>query len=283
MPSSNILILDDEVNNLNALKRTCGSEYNVFLATNGKDALSIMEQNDIALIIAEYRILSTTGIEFTERVLQEYPNTVRIVLTEHSDEKQLIDAISMGHIHSYITKPWEPEEIRTTVKEQLDYASRLQGAGKKMLGELLIWHDIISEDQLETALEVQRSEKLNRRKLGEILVNLGYTDEESIVSCYALQLGMPYISLSQFHSKLEVVKLLPSTLAYRYAIIPIDSVGRVLVVATSEPLSDVARIEVEERTGYKIMTVCTLLRDIKAALEKYYPDQIPIESKPMNQ
>lgn len=301
MDLHNILIVDDEVNNLRALERTLRYEYNVFSASNGGDALSIMEQNDIALIIADHRMPSMTGVELLEKISQKYPDTIRIILIAYTDQKPLMDAISMGHVHSYVTKPWEPEEIKAIVREEievyektrasgepytgtpshsgiisrekLDAALRVQRTEKKMIGQILIDYGMISENQLEMALELQRREKKDeRRKLGEILVDLGYTDEESLFFCYALQLGMPYISLSQFSSKPKLAALLTPELAYKHTIVPVDKIGQVLVVATSEPLSDRAESEIEEETGCKVMAVCALLRDIEAVLEECYPD-----------
>jgi len=116
----NILVVDDEVSNLNALRRALRSEYNVFTATNSQDALTIMEQNDIALIIADHRMPGMTGVELLEKTLQRYPNTIRVILTSYTDEKLLIDAINMVHAHGYLTKPWEPEEITSIVKRWMN-------------------------------------------------------------------------------------------------------------------------------------------------------------------
>ena len=113
----NILVVDDEVSNLNALARTFRSEYDVFLATSGKDALNIMKQKHIDFIIADHRMPGMTGIELLEEVRRKYPGTIRIILTAYTDENLLMDAISMGHVHSYITKPWKPEEIKFIVRQ----------------------------------------------------------------------------------------------------------------------------------------------------------------------
>ena len=330
----NILIVDDEVGNLNTLERTLKDEYNVFSATNGENALSLMEQNDIVLIIADHRMPGMTGVEFLEKTLEKYPDTIRIILTAYTDEKLLMDAINMGHVYSYVTKPWKPEQIKSIVREgietyevtrvnrdlytrtllhagvisgeQLDTALQIQRAEKKKkIGRILMERGIISESQLDKAMKLQESErkklgdllvelgaisaddlevalslqKHERRRLAEIFVDLGYADEESIFSCYALQLGMPYVSLSQFSSKPEVVELLPSEVAYKHTVIPVDVVGRVLIVATSEPLSGRAISEIEKETGCKVMTVCASHRDIEAALGRCYPKQTSARDK----
>ncbi len=120
----NILIVDDEQANLSALKRTLrvlkqtfDHEYNIFSATNGDDAWSIIERNDISFIIADHLMPGMTGVELLEKTLQKYPDTIRIILTAHTDEKLLIDAINRVHVHGYIIKPWEPEDIIEVVKQ----------------------------------------------------------------------------------------------------------------------------------------------------------------------
>jgi class 3 adenylate cyclase/CheY-like chemotaxis protein len=161
----NILIVDDEVSNLNALERAFRDDYNVFSVTNGKDALAIMEEKDMALIIADHRMPGMTGVEFLEKASQEYPDTTRILLTAYTDEKLLMDAINMGHVHSYITKPWELDEIRSIVAEHLDDALRVQNAEKgRTIGRNGI---IVRNDWKLEAL----------RGLGEVYLGTGRTVE----------------------------------------------------------------------------------------------------------
>jgi CheY-like chemotaxis protein len=283
----NILVVDDEVNSLNALRRTLRHEYNVFTATTGQDALDIMQQNDIALIIADHRMPGMAGVELLEEILQKHPDTIRIILTAYTDEKLLMDAINVGRVHKYIEKPWEPEGMRATVKEGIEAYEEARAAKiseRKRIGQILVDYGMISESQLQTALELQRGEAQHeRRKLGEILVDLKYTDEESVFLCYAMQLGMPYISLSQLAISPEVARLMPSELAHRHAIVPVYKIGRVLVVATSEPLADTVQSEIEEKTGCKINTACASLRDIKAALQQCYSKQVSIEGEPQHE
>jgi len=129
----NVLLVDDEVNNLNALERTLRSGYNIFSATSGRDALSILEENDIDLIIADHRMPGMTGIEFLEKVWQKYPDTIRIILTAYTNQKLLMDAVNMVNAHGYLTKPWDPDEVRSIVRRwQLS-----QAAQKRLETEIL--------------------------------------------------------------------------------------------------------------------------------------------------
>jgi response regulator RpfG family c-di-GMP phosphodiesterase len=117
MSPHSILVVDDERVILNTLERTFRRKYNVFSALSGEDALSIMEQNDIALIIADHLMPDMTGTELLKKTSRKYPNTIRIILSAYPDEKPFMDAVDTGHVHKYITKPWELEEVESAVKE----------------------------------------------------------------------------------------------------------------------------------------------------------------------
>ncbi len=116
----NILVVDDEVPHLNALKRTLRNGYNVLSATSGEDALSIMEESDISFIIADHLMPGMTGVEFLEKTLEKHPNIIRMILTAHTDRKLLIDAINRVHIHKFMSKPWDPENMKATVKAAIE-------------------------------------------------------------------------------------------------------------------------------------------------------------------
>jgi len=125
----NILLVDDGPNVLSVLVTLLRVDYNVFSATSGEDALSIMEQNDIALIIADHRMPGMSGSELLEKALQMYPNTIRIILSGYIDQKLLMNAISTVHAHDVLVKPWMSDEVEFTVKrwiEQYEKYSQLE-------------------------------------------------------------------------------------------------------------------------------------------------------------
>ena len=117
MNPHNILVVDDETISLNALQRTFRRDYNVFSATNAKDALSIMDKNDIALVITDHRMPDMSGVEFLEKTLRSHPNTVRIILTGYRDDKPVVEAVNTGYVYDCIGKPWEPERVKAIVRK----------------------------------------------------------------------------------------------------------------------------------------------------------------------
>lgn len=116
-----ILLVDDEENNLQLLKRTLRGTYNIITATNGLEALDIIEHegDSISLIVSDQKMPEMQGTEFLKMVSDTHPNIVKILLTGHSDTDIIIDAINECQLYQYILKPFEPEELKVSIKNGL--------------------------------------------------------------------------------------------------------------------------------------------------------------------
>jgi len=113
-----LLVVDDEQDNLDLLYRTFRREFTVFRANGGVKALKILAQEgEMAAIISDQRMPEMKGTEFLKRTVSDFPDTIRIVLTGYTDITDLIEAINSGQVHKYITKPWEPEQLKLVISE----------------------------------------------------------------------------------------------------------------------------------------------------------------------
>ncbi len=111
-----LLVVDDEPDNLDLLYRTFRRQFQVLKAESGKDALEILKQEgEVAVIISDQRMPEMKGTEFLSKTVPDFPDTVRIILTGFTDVEDLVDAINSGQVYKYITKPWDPNELRTVV------------------------------------------------------------------------------------------------------------------------------------------------------------------------
>lgn len=145
MDTYSILVVDDEVSNLNALVRAFRREYNVLSAANGEDALAMIGQNDIALILTDHRMPGMTGVELLEKASQEHPDAIRIILTAYADDKPVIDAVNAGYVYSCIAKPWEPEEIKVIIKEWIE-AYEVSRSSRELYTQTLLKSGIITRE-----------------------------------------------------------------------------------------------------------------------------------------
>ncbi|MCW8876823.1 MAG: response regulator [Kangiellaceae bacterium] len=122
-PANSILLVDDEKNILLSLRRLFRPVgYQVLTATSGAEGLQLIEDNPVDLIISDMRMPEMTGAEFLERVANQWPDIVRILLTGFSDVDSTIDAINKGKIYKYVTKPWDDTELKMTVSQALEMA-----------------------------------------------------------------------------------------------------------------------------------------------------------------
>lgn len=115
-----VLLVDDEESILNSLRRLLrGQPFEVLLATSGAQALDIMAQQPIDLVMSDARMPNMDGATLLAHIHKLYPTTTRILLTGYADLPTIINAINEGQIHRYISKPWNDEEILLTLRQAL--------------------------------------------------------------------------------------------------------------------------------------------------------------------
>ncbi len=151
-----LLLVDDEVANLQKLQRTFVDSYNVHMAQSGEEALEILRVSEIDVIITDQKMPNMTGIEFLEASQKEYPNLVRIVLTGFTEVDDLIAAINTGKVHKYITKPWEPEDLRFAVREALE-KMELQRENERLAAELKLANESLRTENIVLRHEVENA------------------------------------------------------------------------------------------------------------------------------
>src|SRR6266852_3752111 len=116
-----ILIVDDEAANLRALERLFRKDHQVLTAQSGDEALAVLEQHDVALLVTDQRMPGMTGIELLQKTVPLRPHMVRILLTGYTDVSTLIEAVNCGHVYKYVTKPWNNDDLSITVTRALEH------------------------------------------------------------------------------------------------------------------------------------------------------------------
>ncbi len=116
--SLKLMVVDDEPDNLDLLYRTFRRDFEVYKAENGFQALEVLaEIGEMAIIISDQRMPRMNGTEFLSRTVEQFPDTIRIVLTGYTDVEDLVEAINSGKVFKYITKPWDPNELKSVVTQ----------------------------------------------------------------------------------------------------------------------------------------------------------------------
>ena len=138
----NVLYVDDEVYNLTAFRAGFRRLFNIFTAESAAEGIKILRTEEIHVIVTDQRMPVTTGIEFLESIIPEFPEPIRILLTGYADINAVIDAINKGQVYKYIQKPWSDTdlimniekafEIYTLRKENRELTERLIIANKQL-------------------------------------------------------------------------------------------------------------------------------------------------------
>ncbi|PSB18721.1 two-component system response regulator [Phormidesmis priestleyi ULC007] len=112
-----MLVVDDEPDNLDLLYRTFRRDFQVLKAESGIQALEVLSaEGEVAVIISDQRMPEMKGTEFLSRTVPQFPDTMRIILTGFTDVEDLVEAINSGQVYKYITKPWDPSELKAVVQ-----------------------------------------------------------------------------------------------------------------------------------------------------------------------
>lgn len=113
-----ILLVDDEEDIGAALTRLLRRDgYRILRANSGVEALALMMENDIGVVISDQRMPGMTGVELLTQVRELYPHAIRIVLSGYADLDAVMDAINRGAIYKFFNKPWDNEALRAEVLE----------------------------------------------------------------------------------------------------------------------------------------------------------------------
>ncbi len=113
-----LLLVDDEPSVVNALRRSLRREgYQIFTTTDPEEGMRLVGQEKIDIIISDHLMPQMTGLEFFTLVSRLHAHVVRIVLTGQADVDMAIRAINEGHVHRFLTKPWEDDELKHILRE----------------------------------------------------------------------------------------------------------------------------------------------------------------------
>ena len=130
-----ILVVDDEPEILYSLRGLLRREFEVHTAGSADEAMEVLRQQPIHAIMTDQRMPEMTGVELLTEVQSEWPDAIRMVFTGYSDIKAVIDAINQGHIFRYITKPWDPDELKSILRQACEEYDRVVDR-KKLLQDL---------------------------------------------------------------------------------------------------------------------------------------------------
>lgn len=152
MPNSatsyRLLVVDDEQMALNLARRVFETESDIDLqaTTSGSEGLELAKAHDIDLFITDQRMPEMTGLDFLAKVREIRPRALRILLTAFPDTSVAVQAINEGLVYRFVLKPWEPDDMRVTVRRALE-TKRLADENDRLITQLKTSHEQLVQSE----------------------------------------------------------------------------------------------------------------------------------------
>ena len=145
-----IVYVDDEEKSLKSFARAFEDKFRILTATNAQDGLKLIEQHadEVALILTDQRMPGEKGVWLLEKARKLRPRTIRLLVTAYTDLDAAISAVNSGAIYKYITKPWDPVELETTLKRALEFFLLQRERDQLLREKLSVLHNMMIRDRI---------------------------------------------------------------------------------------------------------------------------------------
>ena len=159
-----VLFVDDEKRVLNSMRGLFRRHYELFLTTDGAEAVELVKRHDIDVIVADQRMPGLSGVEVLGRVREASPRTVRILLTGYADPEAIEGSINVGEVFRFLSKPCQPKLLRETVKLAIDAAqSSAEAVRRSVVRNNAVPQAAPPRKRLEKNVEAYRWQHRHRR------------------------------------------------------------------------------------------------------------------------
>src|SRR5213593_3792938 len=145
-----VLYVDDEEKSLKYFARAFEDQFRIFTASSAQEGLKILEahQGEIGLLLTDQRMPGEKGVWLLEKARQLRPRIIRILATAYADMDAAIAAVNTGSIYKYITKPWDPPQLETTLKRGLEFFIVQRERDQLLKEKLSVLHNILIADRI---------------------------------------------------------------------------------------------------------------------------------------
>ena len=156
-----VLVIDDEIRSLEALRRTLEEDFKVFTASGAEEAQGVMERERVDILLCDQRMPGVSGVEFLKLARTQWPDTVRIIISGYTDSEDIIRGINEAGIYQYLLKPWQPDQLLLTLKNAADM-NRLQLENQRLSLELRTAEPTLKQRVASKQAQVQAKFSIDR-------------------------------------------------------------------------------------------------------------------------
>jgi type II secretory ATPase GspE/PulE/Tfp pilus assembly ATPase PilB-like protein/FixJ family two-component response regulator len=294
-----ILFVDDERNVLQAMRRIFRQEnYTIHTVDSGGQALAIMENQTVQVVISDHRMPGMTGTELLREIKKRWPATIRIMLTGYADVDAVMGAVNDGAVYKFITKPWNDDDLRLTVslaleqydliqenkslkrqasrhKKEIKRLSRFINVHRSQLGQLLVRQGHIQQDQLDKALRIQES---SHKILPKIFMEMGVVDEGTIIKAIQSSQNINRVNPEEFIVPEGLAALIPREVCDKNILVPLKKTDNGLIVAMADPTDFNKLDDLKFITGLSVQPVLAAQQGITDKIQVLYGEMDDLEN-----
>jgi two-component system, probable response regulator PhcQ len=145
-----ILYVDDEEKSLKNFARAYADQFRILTAIGAREGLQVLEEraDEIGVLMTDQRMPGENGVWLLERARQFRPQIIRILATAYSDMEAAIAAVNTGAIYKYVSKPWDPPQLETTLKRGLEFFMVQQERDLLLQEKMSVLHNMMIADRL---------------------------------------------------------------------------------------------------------------------------------------
>ncbi len=286
-----LLLVDDEPNVINALKRIFRQEnYEILTASCGEHALSLLEQQPVHVVISDFKMPGMDGGELLKRIRSMQPNTIRMMLTGHADVAAVMSAMKVGAVYKFMLKPWNDDDLRVTVAlaleqyellqknnqlkkdneskaKDLETLAKLSVTNRSQIAIILHKRDLLSSMQVQELFRLQQTHK---EPLVKLILEKGWVSEKAIHDILRNELLVEEVSPAEFKVDASLASLVPSAMCLKQVIMPLKLAGKRLTLAMADPLDSGLLDDLRFVIGLEIQPVLASAKAIEAKIGEVY-------------
>ena len=293
-----LLFVDDERAVLKSLSRCFRKEtYEIVICEKPIDALNILQEQVIHLVIADFMMPKMNGADFLREVKKRYPKIIRIMLTGHADTQAVMVAIKEGAVYKFILKPWNNDDLRVTValaleqyelqnrnqallqenekhRQDLSTLARMAITNRSQLLLTLNKKGLLNDSQVQKILKEQMSSKLPPIK---ILLRQGWVTEKQIREIIKNQFFIEKVLLNEFEVDPAVSSLIPTSFCKQQLLLPIRQQGKRVTLVMADPLDEGILENLRFSSGLDFNVVMADCHDIESKLKEMFGEFIDLQ------
>jgi type II secretory ATPase GspE/PulE/Tfp pilus assembly ATPase PilB-like protein/DNA-binding response OmpR family regulator len=289
-----ILLVDDEPNVLNALKRVFKQEnYKILTASDGNEALEVLKKNNCQLMISDFMMPGMNGAELLRKARDIYPEIIRIMLTGQADTEAVMAAIKEGAVYKFILKPWNDDDLRVTVglafeqydliqknkelqiqnsqkAKEISSLAKLKITNRSQLAIMLNKRQLLSDKQVQ---ELYKLQQVKKEPVIKQILKKQWVDEKKIRSILSKDMMIEEVDLKEIKIDPAISSLLPSKFCEQQWVLPIRQTSRQLTLVMADPMDMGLLEDLRFITGLEIEAVTAKLLDLQSKIKEIYDDE----------